>query len=84
MKGEQMSIRHTIHKVDKISFEYFNLTHSVGMDIKIVTENDEKFLLEMFADSPEQLRAKLLNQFDEVFPSGLDAIEDNLLPFPGL
>ena len=43
MKGEQMSIRHTIHKVDKISFEYFNLTHSVGMDIKIVTENDEKF-----------------------------------------
>lgn len=84
MKGEQMSIRHTIHKVDKISFEYFNLTHTAGMDIKIVTENDEKFSLEMFADSPEQLRAKLLNQFDEVFPSGLDAIEDNLLPFPGL
>ena len=79
-----MSIRHTIHKVNKISFEYFNLNHTAGMDIKIVTEDDEKFSLEMFADSPEQLRAKLLNQFDEVFPSGLDAIEDNLLPFPGL
>lgn len=84
MKGEQMSIRHTIHKVDKISFEYFNLTHSVGMDIKIVTEDDEEFSLEMYAENPEQLKAKLLNQFDEIFPSGLDAIEDNLLPFPGL
>tara|TARA_R100000781_G_scaffold113661_2_gene82639 strand:+ start:859 stop:1113 length:255 start_codon:yes stop_codon:yes gene_type:complete len=84
MKGEQMSIRHMIHKVNKISFEYFNLAHSVGMDIKIITENDEEFLLEMYADSPDKLKVKLLNQFDEIFPSGLDDTEDNLLPFPSL